>query len=142
MNYLDSRDLNGNQTDKTIDGGVCGKERPDRIYDFGAVIVVLECDENQHQERACHCEQTRMINIGQSFGGTPVYFIRWNPDDYSSKKQPELLSRRYKMVGELLKSIRDKKITLPTALVSAFYMYYDGWTSYNEEEWHILQSYN
>jgi hypothetical protein len=24
-----------------------------------------------------------MVNIGQSFGGMPVYFIRFNPDDYT-----------------------------------------------------------
>ena len=139
MNYLDSMGLKGDQTDKIIDGGICGKERPDRIYDFGDKIVILECDENQHQERACQCEQTRMINIGQSFGGIPVYFIRWNPDDYNSKTKPEVLSKRYKLVGDLIKSISDNKVILPKALVSAFYMYYDGWKSYNDEEWYILQ---
>lgn len=76
MEYLDSRKLCGDQTDKTINSAECGRERPDRVYDMGDKIVILECDENQHQERSCACEQTRMVNIGQSYGGVPVYFIR------------------------------------------------------------------
>jgi hypothetical protein len=141
MDYLDARNLKGFSTDTTIDSGLCGKERPDRVYDFTDKIVVLECDEHQHRERACVCEQTRMINIGQSFGGTPVYFIRWNPDDYSpdsDKKNPEVLSKRHKLVGDLIDSIQKEKTVLPNALVSCLYMYFDGWNSLAEEQWHIL----
>ena len=53
-----------------------------------------------------------MVNIGQSFGGLPVYFIRWNPDDYSSdKKEPELLAKRHKLVGDLLKDIKNGRFS-------------------------------
>lgn len=138
MAYLDNKDLKGDQTDKTIDGGACGKERPDRLYDFGDKIVILECDENQHQERSCLCEQTRMINIAQSLGGIPVYFIRWNPDDYTSDKEPESLKNRYKTLSALIVSIKENRIELPKTLVSAFYMYFDGWTSYKNESWHVI----
>ena len=141
MEYLDARDLKGDSTDITIDSGICGKERPDRVYDFGDKIVVLECDEHQHQDRQCLCEQTRMVNIGQSFGGIPVHFIRWNPDDYnpeSDRKNPEELAKRYKLVGDLIRDIKKGKHILPKALVSALYMYYDGWSSLAETEWQIL----
>jgi hypothetical protein len=141
MDSLDVRDLKGNSTDRMVEGGVCGKERPDRIYDLGNKILILECDEHQHRERPCLCEQTRMINIGQSFGGIPVYFIRWNPDNYSpsnSRKKPEDVKKRYKLVGDLISDIRENKITLPNALVSALYMYYDDWSSLAEEEWKVL----
>ena len=80
-----------------------GRERPDRVYDLG--IVILECDENQQQERSCACEQTRMVNIGQSYGGLPVYFIRWNPDAYKpkdAKKRQEVIAKGYKLCGDLL----------------------------------------
>jgi hypothetical protein len=145
MDYLDVRGLKGSSTDTVIDEGICGKERPDRIFDFGDKIVILECDEHQHRDRACVCEQTRMINIGQSFGGLPVYFIRWNPDDYSPenhKKDPELLPKRYKLVGDLIQDIQNEKVILPTALVSAIYMYYDEWSSLAEESWKILSSFD
>ena len=141
MDYLDARDLKGSSTDVMIDNGICGKERPDRIYDFGDKIVILECDEHQHQDRQCLCEQTRMVNIGQTFGGIPVYFIRWNPDDYSpesDRKNPEELIKRYKLAGDLVRDIKRGKHPLPRALVSAIYLYYDGWTSLLETEWQVL----
>ena len=141
MDYLDARGLHGDSTDKIIDGGACGKERPDRIFDLGDKIIVLECDEHQHRERACICEQTRMVNIGQSFGGIPVYFIRWNPDDYSpanSRKKPEDVKKRHKLVGDLIDDIKADRVILPVALVSALYMYYDDWSSLAEEEWKVL----
>ncbi len=145
MAYLDNRGLNGISTDKMVDNGICGKERPDRVYDFGNKIIVLECDENQHQERACICEQTRMINIGQSFGGIPVYFIRWNPDNYSpenNKKKSEILSKRHKLCGDLINDIKNNKINLPIALVSVIYLYYDGWSSLSDEKWKVILSFN
>jgi hypothetical protein len=145
MDYLDARDLKGSSTDTTVDHGVCGKERPDRVYDFGDKIVILECDEHQHRDRQCLCEQTRMVNIGQSFGGLPVYFIRWNPDDYSpenSRKNPEELAKRYKLVGDLIRDIKKEKHILPTALVSAIYLYYDGWDGLSAENWTVLSEFN
>ena len=141
MTYLDARGFKGDSTDITIDNGICGKERPDRVYDLGDKILILECDEHQHRDRQCLCEQTRMVNIGQSFGGIPVYFIRWNPDDYSSesdRKVPELLTKRHKLCGDLICDIKKNKHVLPKGLVSVIYMYYDGWQSLAETEWQIL----
>ena len=143
MSYLDTRGL-ALSTDKTVDGGICGKERPDRIYEFHDKIVIVECDEEQHKDRICLCEQTRMVNIGQSFGGMPVYFIRFNPDDYiasNSRKIPEDIKKRYKLLGDLLGDIAENRAVLPTALVSALYMYYDDWSSLSEEPWRVLMTY-
>jgi hypothetical protein len=39
MEYLDSIDLKGSYTDIIIDNGICGKERPDRVYDFNDKII-------------------------------------------------------------------------------------------------------
>jgi hypothetical protein len=143
MDYLDARGLKGQSTDTVVEGGLCGKERPDRVYDFGDKIVVLECDEHQHQERACLCEQTRMVNLGQTFGGIPVYFIRWNPDNYSPesiRKNPEILAKRHKLCGDLIADIKKGKGKgdLPVALVAAIYLYYDGWSSLADAKWEIL----
>ena len=71
--------------DKTIDHGVCGKERPDFMWDCGTHYVILEVDEDQHKGYACDCEQTRMINITQSLG-MPCYWIRYNPDHFTGQK--------------------------------------------------------
>jgi len=144
-NYLDSRDLLGLTTDKIIDGGVCGKERPDRIYDFSDKIVILECDENQHKDREETCEITRMKNIGQMFGGMPVYFIRWNPDTYKPEIPGiglESIKDRHKLVADYLINIKESRICLPTALVAVIYMYYDGWSFLHKEEWKIITNYH
>ena len=141
MAHLDSRDLSGDSTDKIVEGGACGMERPDRIYDLSDKIIALECDEHQHRSIHYLCEQTRMANIGQSFGGVPVYFIRWNPDDYkpeNDKKNPEEVSRRHKLVGDLIRDIKLNKHTLPKGLVSVLYMYYHGWDSLAKAEWNVL----
>lgn len=141
MAYLDNIGLTGTSTDSIIDNGICGKERPDRVYDFGDKIVILECDEHQHRERACLCEQIRMVNIGNNFGGIPVYFIRWNPDNYSpanSNKRPEPLSKRYKLCGDMINDIKNDRFILPNNLVSAIYLYYDEWSSLADEQWKVL----
>jgi hypothetical protein len=141
MNYLDSRELFGDSTDKIIEGGVCGKERPDRVYDFGDKVVILECDENQHKDRNCVCEQVRMVNISQTFGGVPVYFVRWNPDEYkpnNSKKKSEPITKRHKLCADLILDIKEHRVTLPNALVSVIYLYYDKWSSLAEEKWEVV----
>jgi hypothetical protein len=128
-------------TDKIVDGGACGKERPDRIYDLGDKILIAECDERQHMDRPCECEQTRMVNIGQSFGGIPVYFLRWNPDAYSpasSRKSPESLEKRNKLLGDLIRDIHRGRHVPPPALVAAIYLYYDDWDGLSSEKWQII----
>ena len=142
MEYLDARELIGSVTDKVVEGGMCGKERPDRVFDFGDKIVILECDENQRKGRERECEVTRMKNIGQMFGGTPVYFIRWNPDGYTcSEMVAEKVGMRHKRVGDLLLSISEGIITLPNVLVAAHYMYYDGWSNNDDLKWELLTAF-
>ena len=141
MDYLDSQTLIGSSTDK-IANPSCGKERPDRVFETPEFILILECDENQHRDRACSCEQTRMVNIGQAYGGISVYFIRWNPDNYcpaSDRKQCEDIKKRHKLVGDLIKHILNKRIELPKdALVAALYMYFDEWDGLDKEEWKVI----
>jgi len=82
-----------------------------------------------------------MINISQSFGGMPVYFVRFNPDHYISKHteiQEEHISKRYKLCGDLIQDIKTERITLPHSFVSAIYLYFDGWSSIDQEKWHII----
>ena len=143
MAYLDFRGLPGNSTDITIDNGICGRERPDRVYELPGKIIVLECDEHQHRERNCVCEQTRMVNISQSFGGTPVYFIRWNPDDYApadDRKNPEYITVRHKLCADVIESIFSGRLELPEtgALVYSFHMYFDGWEGFDSEAWNTV----
>lgn len=136
--YLDARGLEGFQSDSIIENGKFGKERPDRIYKLEDKIIVLECDENQHKARMKECEETRMLNIGQCFNGLPVYFVRWNPDNYKCIGSPERIGMRHKILGDLIDNIQLNKVDLPRALVSVFYMYYDNWDGITNTKWNIL----
>ena len=80
--FLDANNIKYNFYDKTVDKGVCGKERPDFVLDAATHQIVIEVDENQHSNalyKKCHVP--RMINISQSLG-MPTVFIRYNPDNY------------------------------------------------------------
>jgi uncharacterized protein YxjI len=142
MDYLDARGLPGTSTDVMVNNGECGRERPDRVYEYPDRVLIMECDEHQHQYRQCVCEQTRMINIAQGYGGLPVYFIRWNPDDYipaNDKKEPELLAKRHKLAADVIRDIQNRKMKLPNSgLVFALYLYYDEWDGLANESWKVL----
>ena len=54
------------------------KARPDIYINLFHYILVIEIDENQHQEYSC--ENKRMMEIFQASGNKPIIFIRINPD--------------------------------------------------------------
>ena len=127
--------------DTVIDGGTCGRERPDVVFQLDDRIIIVEIDEHQHRSRPCECEQTRMVNIGQSFGGLPVAFIRWNPDTYTpanENKDPEPIVKRHRLLIDLLQDMLAGKKSAPTALVSVLHLYFDGWISISKQKWAIL----
>jgi len=51
-----------------------------------------------------------------------------------------LNSKRHKLCGDLIEDIKENRITIPSSLVSAIYLYYDGWDSLAEEKWQIITS--
>ena len=67
--------------DKIISGG-CSKRRPDLLLDILYQIIIIEIDENQHQDYDCTCENKRVMELSQDLGHRPIVFIRFNPDDY------------------------------------------------------------
>jgi len=67
--------------DKKIENG-CSKKRPDLLLDLGYQIIIIEIDENQHNEYDCSCENKRLMEISQDVGHRPIIFIRFNPDNY------------------------------------------------------------
>jgi hypothetical protein len=86
-----------------------------------------------------HLQQTRKSGYPPSGPVLNVHgYIRWNPDDYSpdsDRKTPEEVTKRHKLVGDLIRDIQKDKHSLPQGLVSALYMYYDGWSSL---AWRVL----
>jgi hypothetical protein len=130
--YLDCRNLKGDSDDKQIPGG--GKERPDRIYYFYDIILIVECDEHQHKKYKSDAEISRMSNIQKSLTNErPVYFIRFNPDPYIPAPNCKVVDirARHQTLGDIIENIRDGYMELPNAPLSACYMYYDGFDSVN-----------
>ena len=108
--------------DKTIDGGVCGKERPDFFIDCGTHVLIIEVDENQHSGRPCECEQTRMVNISQS-NGIKTFFLRYNPDKYKNSAMESTVKR----LDTLLRWTRHHMENIPEHFLSVQYLYFDGY---------------
>lgn len=71
--------------DKKIQNG-CSKRRPDLLLDLGYQILIIEIDENQHEDYDISCENKRLMEISQDLNFRPIIFIRFNPDDYIKNK--------------------------------------------------------
>jgi hypothetical protein len=126
---LDAHNIFYYKSDLQLDEKSCGRERPDFIIINKNLkneprALILEVDENQHKERDCVCEQTRMINIAESLG-MPTLFIRYNPDKYKPDQDFKQIKQqtRQKILIELLKydKILDFKCT-----IKVIYLFFDG----------------
>lgn len=60
----------------------CSLRRPDLLLDMGSHILIVEIDENKHNDYDCSCENKRLMELSQDVGHRPIVFIRFNPDDY------------------------------------------------------------
>jgi hypothetical protein len=72
--------------DKRIPNG-CSKRRPDIYIDLGSHSIIIEVDENQHEDYESSCENKRMMEIFNDLGNRPIVFIRFNPDEYYNKNK-------------------------------------------------------
>lgn len=107
--------------------------RIDFVIEGHACILLLEVDEQQHEDGGYSCDARRMGRAAEALalGGNtlPLVFIRYNPDPYAVRgahvKQP-LRARE----AELLRVVRGylAPATAPAQLppLSIQYMYYDS----------------
>ena len=65
----------------------CSGKRPDLVCDMGSHVLIIEIDENQHQQYDCSCENKRLMEISQDFGHRKIVFIRFNPDSYYTEAE-------------------------------------------------------
>jgi hypothetical protein len=71
--------------DSPISNQSCTKRRPDWVIDVYTHIIIIECDEHQHQYGKLYnkkCDLIRNIEIFEAFGYRPIIFVRFNPDGY------------------------------------------------------------
>ena len=81
------------------------RERPDVLWDRADRVVILEIDEDQHKDRPCECEQTRMMNVSQAYGCERTIWIRYNPDAFKSSESRRWVQRhrRHEVLRRWLK---------------------------------------
>lgn len=107
--------------DKIIDTQ-CNYKRPDFVFDYLFFKIIVEVDEYQHSKYDKKDEKRRMKMIHQSFGGTPVIFIRYNPDEFQGVKVSK--RDREEKLRELLRSFQNvKEWNIPLSYIN---LYYDG----------------
>ena len=94
-------------TDHRIPDG-CSKRRPDTMVDLGEHVVVIEIDENQHEEYDCSCENKRLMELSQDVGHRPMVFIRFNPDEFIDQSNTKHQSC-WKLGRDGILRIRDEK---------------------------------
>jgi hypothetical protein len=75
---------------RIVDG--CSRRRPDLLLDLGYQVLVIEIDENQHQDYDCSCENKRLMELSQDVGHRPLVFIRFNPDGYTNSSGKDVKS--------------------------------------------------
>ena len=116
---LDTMDFNIVSYDKRLDGGKCGNERPDFVFESTnkTHFIVLEVDEDQHSGNNEACECTRMVNISQSLGQATI-FIRYNPDEYKVGKTKKNPSHNSRMV--VLQKVLEGAMNLEYSKLSGF----------------------
>ena len=71
-------------SDKKVQDG-CSRRRPDLLLDMGSHIIIVEVDENKHNDYDCSCEHKRLMELSQDLQHRPIVFIRFNPDDYTNQ---------------------------------------------------------
>ena len=62
----------------------CSARRPDIMFDFGQKVIIVEIDENQHENYESSCENKRIMQLSQDVDHRPIVFIRFNPDQYTN----------------------------------------------------------
>jgi hypothetical protein len=123
-NVLDANSVVYTSYDKVIDPS-CNIYRPDFVIDLVKFVIIIEVDENQHKSYPCDCEHIRMISLFQTFGGTPVVFIRYNPDDYKfNNKKIKYNKSREKVLLGTIKGLSNREL-MPDQL-SIIHLFYDG----------------
>ena len=58
------------------------KYRPDILFQFANYNLIVEIDENQHENYDCMCEYKRLSEIQETLDNKLLIVIRFNPDEY------------------------------------------------------------
>ncbi len=126
--YLRESDLplytRWNRTIPSANPTLCGRYRPDFVWELTTHVVALEVDELQHSASSYGCDNRRTIDIFNSYNGLPLVLIRFNPDAYTIGgifKKTALAAR----VKVLIKFIRKCLTVFPGTALTIHRLYFD-----------------
>ena len=132
IDYLKIRNVIFESCDK-IPQDSCSKYRPDAVINFIYFKIILEIDEHQHRNYEDKCEMVRMLQLQQDYGGIPIIFIRYNPDNYKdankdlikpNQKRLKILYDNLRSFKNLQKDYENNKVNLSP--LNVMYLFYDG----------------
>jgi hypothetical protein len=124
--------------DKKVNDG-CSQKRPDGLIKLNDYNIIIEVDENQHNNY--ECENKRMMVLFQDLGNSPLTIIRFNPDSYkldnatiktpfgitkidgklkiiNKKEYEERLTKLIEIIKYNIENIPDKEVNI-------IHLYYD-----------------
>lgn len=146
--WLDINNYKYISYDKQLESGLCGRERPDFVFESknGSHMVILEVDEHQHNFMKGNymeeCECVRMVNISQTLG-MPTIFIRYNPDKYQTKEKTHnpRFNTRMKVLNTILYNTLNKSFDEIKELgyLSIIQLYYDDFSEITMDYITILE---
>ena len=125
---LDDKGLKYLSHDKIIPNG-CNRRRPDFLFDCGSYYLCLEIDEFQHRAEQYSCECVRIFDIVNSLG-MPVFFLRYNPDNFkkpSGRLARVSESKRYEILLKALENCLNIPLKSDEEFIRIRYLFYDGW---------------
>lgn len=108
---------------------ICGKYRPDILYNCGTHHVIIEVDEDQHKYYENNCELKRTYAIQEGLG-LPCWFIRFNPDKFNGKdifNKKEFAIR----ITKLRRYIKYCRNNIPDFEIKIKYLYYEDINRYS-----------
>jgi len=113
----------------------CSKKRPDIYFELNKHCVIVEVDENQHNNYGDSCECARINEIVNGIGGKSVIIIRYNPDIVKNKNKILSIKQSDK-IDLLVKTIKEELIKdYDTFIVKNIQLYYND----NYEEYKNLK---
>ncbi len=120
--------------DKPIDL-LCSQYRPDFVIKYyDTFYVIVEVDEKQHETYPQTCERKRMVQIFNDLGGGPVFFIRYNPDNYIDHLGNKQIGNE-KYLLDLLNRLKNIDFEELKPTLSVYYVCYDGFDgTFNKQD--------
>jgi very-short-patch-repair endonuclease len=103
----------------------CSKKRPDIYFELNKHCVIVEIDENQHNNYENSCECARINEIVNGIGGNSVIIIRYNPDVVKNKGKVLNINKGDR-IDLLVKTIKDELVKeYDTFIVKIIQLYYN-----------------